>query len=356
MAENENGNTGFESDDGDGVGSLRLEGELTAFRAEFESLAEGVATGEGEHGWIDRGLDLLDKADRALDDGKVEQGWYYLHAAKRLEVYGIEAVGGTEALRGEARELLVEARNAPISWRADAVRERLANADGTVRDTLTGNDLRSAHELLHEGYQRVHMKRQHLQSQFRYLRLWAVITIVALVAVAIAGPASGLLPSPLFEFPAPGDPIADVAGGGPTDSSNGGTPANSSDGSAPGSPGGSLTGPAGFLVYVVLSGMLGGSLFGLRSLRKRPVSGSTPQYLTGRQVTVARIVVGAGSALAVFFFLRSGLLAVDIGTGVDQGPFLISVAFVAGYSERLVHATVESVASRAESEAGTEES
>jgi hypothetical protein len=37
---------------------------------------------------------------------------------------------------------------------------------------------------------------------------------------------------------------------------------------------------------------------------------------------------------------------VTAAAGIDDGPLLISFAFVAGYSERLVHATVESVASK----------
>lgn len=83
---------------------------------------------------------------------------------------------------------------------------------------------------------------------------------------------------------------------------------------------------------------------------EQTVSIHTPQNLTGFQATIARLVVGAGSALAVFFFVRSELFTVGDGTGMAQGPFLIAVAFAAGYSQRLVHATVESVAGMAESE------
>lgn len=326
MTKNEGADTGSESRGRvSETGYLRLEGEINTFRAEFETLGAQAGDDEETGGWFDRARELLDMAETALEEGKLEQGWYYFHAAKRLSIDGIVAVGGSEALRGEARELLEEARNAPLGWRADAVRERLAKPDGTLREDLTAIDLRSAHQLLHEGYEGIHRKRQHLQSQFRYLRTGALVTIVAFLLVAIGGVASGLIPSPFFAFET-------------VDSSS----------SAVKEPAKAVW----FLLYIVLSGMLGASLFGLRSLRQQSASTSTPQYLSGFEASVARIVVGGGSALAVFFFVRSELLTIGTGTELTQGPFLIAIAFAAGYSQRFVHTTVEAVAGMA----GTESS
>lgn len=308
---------------GSSVGSRRLESELHTVRAEFESIVAEAGGQGSDDGWIERGRDLLEKAEKALEVGKIEQGWSYLHAANRLSIYGLEAVGGEEALHGEARVLLVEAENAPLGWRAEAVRERIANADGAIRETLTSNDLRAAHELLHKGYESIHRKRKHLQSQFRYLRMGGLVAIIAFVLVAIGGVELGLLPTPFFEFQS-----------------------GSSSGSGPADPAASVW----FLVYIALSGIIGATLFGLRSLRQQPAATSTPQYLTGLQAAVARLVVGAGSALAIFFFVRSGLLTIGSETTLTKGPFLIAIAFVAGYSQRLVHTTVESVAEMAESE------
>jgi hypothetical protein len=295
------------------AGLQRLEGELAAFEADFESLVARVTTGDDPPDWASRGRALLGMTEKSLGNGRIEQGWQYLHAAKRFSFYGIEALdGGGEALRSEARQLLVEAENAGMAWRTAAIRERLSNDDGSLRQSLSADDLRAAQELLHDGYQRMHLKRQHLQAQFRHLQLCAALSIVLLLVVAVVsivpdGPLD-VVPSPLLNFS--------------------GTEAQHSV----------------FLLYVVLAGILGGSLFGLRSLRRHAVSGSTPQYLTARRAAVARVIVGAGSAVAVFFFLRSELLTIGGATGTDSGPFLIAMGFVAGYSERLVHTTVESVA------------
>ncbi|WP_435118646.1 hypothetical protein [Halolamina sp. C58] len=310
-------------DEGDGIGSRRLEAELNTARAEFESLVAESDLEQGDDNWIQRGRELLDDADASLAEGNVEQGWAYLHAATRLSMYGVEAVGGDEALRGEGRALLVEAENAPLSWREEAIRNRIATADGTLRERLTATDLRAAQELLHEGYESLHRKRHYLQTQFRYLRIGASVALLLFLVVAVAGAWSGLLPTPFFEFG--------------TGGSEGSAPANS-------------VYPVVFLIYVVLSGMLGATVFGLRSLRRQPVSTSTPQHLTGFQATVARMVVGAGSALAVFFFVRSEFLVVGSSASLTRGSFLLAIAFVAGYSQRLVHTTVEAVAGMAGSE------
>lgn len=301
------------------TGYRRLESELNTFRAEFESLVAQTDADDGTDGWIDRGETLLEMADEALEQGNLQQGWNYYHGAKRLSIYALDAVGDDATLRGEGRELLEEAENAPIGWRAEAVRERIASADGTLREDLTVTDLQSASQLLHEGYESIHRKRHHLQAQFRFLRIGGLLTILAFLLVAIGGAGSGLVPSPFMEF---------------------------QPDTTPGNP----AGPAWFLVYIVLAGLLGAALFGLRSLRQQSVSTSTPQYLSGFQAAVARMVFGAGSALAVFFFARSELLTIEAGGGLTQGPFLIAIAFAAGYSQRFVHATVEAVAGMAESE------
>lgn len=295
------------------AGFHRLEGELAAFESEFESLIARATAGGDTPDWASRGRELLRLTEKSLGDGRIEQGWQYLHAAKRFSFYGIEALDdGGDTLRSEARQLLVEAENAGIAWRTAAMKDRLSNDDGSLREALSADDLRAAQELLHDGYQRMHLKRQHLQTQFRHLQLWAALSIVLLLVVSLvslveSGPLGGI-PSPFLDFSATG------------------------------------TEHSVFLLYVVLAGILGGSLFGLRSLRRQAVSGSTPQYLAARQAAVARVVVGAGSAVGVFFFLRSELLTIGGATGIDSGPFLVAMSFVAGYSERLVHATVESVA------------
>jgi len=308
----------------EGTGEVRLEAELTTFEAEFETIAantapdDGGPEGDGEtadRAWVQRGRELLDQARAELDEGDVEQGWYYLHAAKRLKTHGLEAGGDDGTRLGEAREILTEARDASLAWRSDAVEERLATPAGDLREGCTWDDIRACRELLHEGYQRVHLKRHDLQSQFKYLLRGLITALVVFIVISVLGAAWDPFPSPFYEFSAD-------------------QPAESSL----------------FFVYILFAGMLGASLFGLHSLKNRPASAKTPQHITPGQSTRARIMVGAASALAIFFFLRSDLLTIGPESVANRGPFLIAIAFVAGYSERFVHSTVESVASVTESE------
>lgn len=317
-----------EAFEGKGSGHVRLVGALTGYEAEFQCLADEAmrktgATTEGDDEaakpcWVTKGEELFGKARSALDEGEIEKGWYYLHAAKRLEIYGIEAVDRKVGLQSKAREILAEAEDAPQSWRTEAVRRRLTDDDGSLRMELSDGDLRSARTLLDEGYERVHLKRKHLQAQFSQLRVLAVVTTVIFFALAWWGEVGGFVPSPFLAS----DAITVET--------------------------------VGFSVYVLLAGVLGASLFGMRSLRRQPTSGRAPQHLTGGLITSARVVVGAISALFVFFFLRAGLLTVGVGSEVEQAQLFIALAFVAGYSERLVPRTVETVAGATEPPRRTE--
>ncbi len=328
---------------GHGTGRVRLAGELDGFRKEFECFASEVSG--DDPCWVERGRELLADAEAALEDGNVEEGWYNLHATKRLALSRYETdedgEGRRAAIRAEGRALLVEADNATESWRTDAVRSRLAEEDGTVREQLTVEDLRAARKLLDEGYQRVHLKRHHLQKQLGHLRNIALVSVALFVAVALlsGNPTArgGFLAADWMVHP-----LVDL----PTNESvvtNQSVNETGVDWHGAGV-------PPGFLVYVVLAGVIGAALFGIRTLRKRPTSASTPQHLSSFQASMARVVVGAGSALAAFLFLSSGLLQVGGGVEENRAALLLGVAFAAGYSERLVHATVESVAGAGETE------
>jgi len=319
MSETGEGSTGDGSGTGVRTGEIRLEGELEGFKSEFECYA---AAAGGEPCWAAECRELLADTEAALERGNIEQGWTYLHAARRLALSRFEG-GDPEEIDAVARELLVEADNAGESWRTDAVRARLVGDDGALRENLSDDDLRAARKLLDEGYQRVHLKRHHLQRQLRYLRDIAIGSVVLLVVLALASTTASV-----------GDGNADVLVH-PFVNISASEPGTSSTGAGV---------PAGFLLYVVLAGVLGAALFGIRSIRQQPTSASTPQHLGSRATALTRAAVGAGSALAVFFFLRSGLLTVNVGVQNNQAPFLLAVAFAAGYSQRLVHSTVETVA------------
>ncbi|MBB6647370.1 hypothetical protein [Halobellus ruber] len=300
------------------LGKRRLEGRYTAFESEFEMLKRRADAQEDPPEWAGEIDGLLTTGRAAIEDEDLEYAWYCLHAAERLKLYAVAELDDSDAvLRREAAERLVETENLAPSWRSTAVTERLTGDDGSLRSDLSDADLRSAAELLHEGYHKIHSKRQHLQDQFSYLLFYGAISTALFAVVSLSSPHLPWLPSPFFDVAAALE-------------------------------GTSRASPVSFLLYVVLFGALGASVFGLYSVRKRPTSASAPQYLTSRRVALSRLTVGVASALAVFFFVRSGAIVINVGGGTGDGPFLLTLAFVAGYSERLVHTAVESIAETAE--------
>ncbi|AXG08718.1 hypothetical protein DU484_01945 [Haloplanus rubicundus] len=357
----------------------RFEAELISFRAEFKTAASEVESDTTPE-WVRRGRSLLGRASIALDEGDIERGWAYLHAAKRLKLQSTD----TNAIEGEANELVEEAKGSGLGWRARAVQRRLTTDDGSIRNTIEIPDLQSATELLHKGYEDVHLKRRHLQTQINYLAIGGLAVVLLMIIVSIFSIGVAGLPSPFADVTAAaaGDAV-DGGGAGnvtatptatpsPTSTPQSGPTGNATANATPsptptGSPpatstpsqnetasgppgddsGSSQRAPAGFLLYIVLFGMLGAVLFGIRSIKNRSTSTTTPQYLSGRQAALIRMIVGAISALAVFFFVLSGFLDISVGVDDSSGPLYITLAFVAGYSERLVHDTVEFVSSTA---------
>ena len=98
-----------------------------------------------------------------------------------------------------------------------------------------------------------------------------------------------------------------------------------------------------YLVPVALFGVLGASVNGLRSVvrlfREKSVSA---YYLVDPTVFhTARILIGTVSALAVFTFLRLGVL--QLGPELTPG-LVLAAAFTSGVSESLLNRAVEAIA------------
>lgn len=329
-------------------GYSRLIGETDAFEARFARLKKRVEAEGGSMDWTEECDRLHEKTRQSLSAGYVERAWHTYHGARRALYYGIEELpDGTDRLHGYAEAILAESEDNLGSWRLAAVRDllvadetlaklaagdeetvrnvsagdpetlrRLAAGDhGAVKPDVTADELVKASELLDEQYENVHRKRRHLQRQFNqlfYLALGTTVTFLALATLAelnLGVPVVGLLERP----------FAPTAGGSGAD-----------------------TGSVGFAVFVVLSGVLGASLFGMRSLSNKSLSTKVPQRITSLTATVARGVIGGASALFLYVVIGSNFLSVDV-----TPQLLIAVGFVAGYSERLVPAAVDTVASAA---------
>ncbi|AUV83733.1 hypothetical protein C2R22_20505 [Salinigranum rubrum] len=318
------------------MGFVRLRADFEVYREEFDTLVSRAA-GDGTF-WERDVTDLLEKVEEALEAGRVEDGWRYFHAAQRLEIHGLEALdereaakraqaateaaenaadveraGEPDALRTRARAIRLEALDTLGGWRKEAV-EELLGADG-LADDVTGEEVRAASKILHDQYEGVHLKRYYLQLQFNQL-FW-LGTLAGFVFVVLS-----ILPYfDIATFFQPPFTLPVVESGETTQAQP-------------------VVTSAGFAVFVALSGMVGASLFGMRSLQKKRVSTKVAQRITGLAFTWARGLIGAISALVFYFFLQTPFVG-DLG-GITPA-LMIVVGFAAGYSERMVSRAVETV-------------
>jgi hypothetical protein len=304
---------------------VRLRSELAAARPEFELLVE--RTGADGESWAVYGRELLEMAETTLRRGGLEEAWRYLHAARRFEVYGLERLAASGDSDGERSELDVraalvcgEALDNLDGWRRRAVVNLLCDETETVREDVTGAELRAASRILHEQYERVYLVRSERQRQFNQLALMGTLSGLSLFVLTLvdslwddAGGLPGLLAS-VLETPFGSETV--------------------------------LTAP-GFAVFMTITGVMGASLFGMRSLRKQSLSTKIPQQINQLTVTSARGVVGAISALLFYFVLQTPLLQDNaiLAEGAITAPLMVVVAFAAGYTERMAPTAVAKVAS-----------
>lgn len=345
-----------------GSAVVRLRSELAAARPEFELLVDRVerrrteaarrereadpptgteTSGRESVGWVTQGRELLAKATESMERGAIEESWRHLHTAKRFEIHGLDELDELDRLakrpeRGGRRRSEVEIRAAVVreealgalgGWRRRTVAELLCDEDGALRAGVTGSELRAATRILHEQYESVYLARGERQRQFNHLVVMGALSGLALLVLTLMDAAwspagtTGLAAAvgQFLETPFP-------VGGTEPD----------------------LTRP-GFAVYMTVAGVMGASLFGMRSLRKRSLSTKIPQQVSQLTVTGARGVIGAISALLFYFVLQTPLLdGTILADGVLTGSLMVVFGFAAGYTERMVPDVVSKVASLTE--------
>ena len=322
------------------VAYARLSAELATARPEFELVVE--RSGSGDDSWSVHGRSLLDAAEAKLRMGAIGEAWRHLHTARRLELYGLEKLDDARGADGDKKrrfELQLragvvreEALDALGGWRRRAVVDLLCDGDEKLRPDLGAAEVEAAMALLHEQYETIHMARTERQHQFNQLVLMGALSgLVLLVltfldwwwdpvpATRLTGRVAAFLVTPF------GSGVVDT------------------------------TAP-GLAVYMTVAGVMGASLFGIRSLRNRSLSTKTPQQVNLITVTSARGVIGAVSALLFFFVLQTSLVTSGtiLAAEVVTAPAMVVVGFAAGYTERLAPSVVAKIASITETDGETD--
>lgn len=309
---------------------VRIRSEIDAARPEFEQLVD--RTGAEEASWVESGRDSLDLAEAALRRSSIGEAWRHLHTAKRFEVYGLELLD--HAGDGDAQRSPLEIRAAVNreraldtleGWRRRAVVDLLCDEDESLRDGVSGSELRSAARILHEYHESVYLLRAERQRQFNQLTALGTLSGLSLFVLTLtdwllAG-SSGVLGvvADFLETPFGAGEIA-------------------------------ITDP-GFAVFMTIVGVMGASLFGMRTLRTQTGASKIPQQINQFTITSVRAVIGAISALLFYFVLQTPLLrdGTILAEGAITAPMMVVIGFAAGYTERMAPNVVSSVASITES-------
>jgi hypothetical protein len=292
----------------------RLNDILPTYRRDLAFLIQSTTTPGGKPAWASEAEQLLDLAEQAVRDRNPERGWRHFHAAQRLELHGLRALG-PEAFRARAQSIRAEALQKLRSWRRKQVEELFGAlpAPGTPPAPVSPAELAAASEsalLLHEHFSNEAMKQGAAQAQTRVVVGLALGAI--LLWLRLAGPRV-FKPLAAAEQLTWDDP--------------------------------------GLLGSALAFGLMGASFSALTSLAGQSSSPQTiPEQVFTYRITLARQAVGVLSALVVVVLLASDFLQIR---QLPMTPSLVLLAaFAAGFSERLVVRALERFAGAADGSKG----
>ncbi len=280
----------------------RLAGAITETWVEFDNQIRSGNSIQFTEPWVRAAYQFLLQSEEYLADWNVHQGWVALLSAQRALLSGSADGGRIEvaaiALRREAEKI--------TGWRSKAIEDLICGSKGELRQDLQitpPDKLDSrAHERVisalslrddrfHTTYFKIMLRRRHLFQLF--LALWISI-------------ASCLLLSYLGWLPPPLDNRKLVA-------------------------------------VVVLFGMLGACLSVAQGLLTSDISDKIPAQQIGSFVIWMRPGIGAAAALVTLVLLHANKTFKVFGWDTYDPTVIMTIAFVAGYSERFIVGAVERI-------------
>lgn len=282
----------------------RLASSISAYREELTGHLKRDKS--WEKGCICTAYRLLDMAEKDLKEGNIDKGWKHFHTAQRMETLSLDKDTHKAQLKATVVALRQEIGKLK-KWRQQAAQKLLGEGDHipNVEDVYQAQLLRDEH-YSNQSY-KAGLIQQHV------FVLCTILLILAAAFIAIAK--------------------LDILVLAPT------TEAASSD-----------------VVYrlfvgVALFGLLGGTLSGVLSVPESTESTRIPELTATIRVTMLRLIMGAGMAIIVVVFMKSelaGMFSKNIAEAIkDATPYTIyAIAFVAGFTERLVLRAVEFLAGK----------
>jgi len=247
--------------------------------------------------WTDSANQLMAKADKSLKDYRYDEAWKAVHAAKRLEIYGMneeERVAYSKQLVAESSKL--------NQWRQEAILSAIEGKNKSLTAAQNPAILIRAAEIRDEHFDNLYYKNQLAKNMFLLLFLMLLgLVVVAMFYFSSVGGRYNNLSAETFL-------ISDYIGG------------------------------------VLLFGLLGSTTSSVLFIRS-VLSSRIIEFSANWVIALSKIFVGAAFSLFIFFLLNSSLAeSVNIFSFTISSPYdYFALAFVSGFSERFAHSAIEAI-------------
>lgn len=272
----------------------RLVAALGTVRAEVEARAlRSVGSRADDLGWVNPVVSVMSLSATAADEGRLDAGWRFLHAADQLGVYGFDR----HELRARLESLKQEAQADKFgSWRTRAILSLIGKAE----EALGHSSACRVDEARTETSEAIFLRNEAFNNT--YYRVGLLRMQLSLVYLA-GGVALGLL---LLVNPFCGLGLSNWR----------------------------------MLVSAALFGALGAACSAILSLAKTRTTQRIPEQIVNSWVTILRPILGAMVALGAYALLSAEFIKLG-----DVTPFkVLAVSFASGFSDQLVTRAVESAA------------
>ena len=274
----------------------RLTSTLAAYELELKGRAANDAS-------LAAGLmrirEILASARAGAEDGDLEQGWKCFLVAQRVELLylvGTEVKAAAVAIHKEAEKL--------NPWRKAAV---LATLGDPVRNDVSSKDVFRAALVRDEHFNNEAYKDGLRRGSALRLALLMIAVLMALLGLGYNGYLAEVLSIPSASASSAGANLGHV------------------------------------LLSVGTVGLLGAIVSAITDMQKENSSARIPEMASSFRVMILRLFMGPASAIVLYFAIRSSISKSIINLDQVDGYVILVVAFVAGFSERLVLRVVERI-------------
>lgn len=285
----------------------RLAGDIECFNHQLQKRI--VDTGSEQKQWALKSLELLNQARVFLKDYKIDEGWKSLHAAKRMEIYGMDKHERLALAKSVAKE--AEKLN---EWRRDAIKNMLAGGNKSVTDPPEQEVLVHAAELKDEDYNNMYYMNRLTRNIFWLLSFLLFMVLLGIVIFFVVC-------NNLY-----GDAFGKQL---------------------------SIT---GYIIGVLLFGFLGALTSAILFTRNISQSSRIKEITTSEVLVMSKLFIGAGFSVFIFLLLKS-----SVAEGIQLFSFEISqpldyfaIAFVSGFTERLATKSMNLIVGKEKTEKPTQ--